>query len=70
MRTNLFNIVLSAIFLTIGISKSYSQEIGNKTLTIPASKQADSTHISIPSLLTEKDSTKADTVKKEVGYRK
>ena len=65
MRTNLFNIVLSAIFLTIGISKSYSQEIGNKTLTIPANKQADSTHISIPSLLTEKDSTKTDTVKKK-----
>lgn len=65
MRTNLFNIVLSAIFLTIGISKSYSQEIGNKTLTIPANKQADSTHISIPSLLTEKDSTKTDSVKKK-----
>ncbi|MCZ8197520.1 MAG: putative LPS assembly protein LptD [Flavobacterium sp.] len=65
LRTNLFNIVLSAIFLTIGISKSYSQEIGNKTLTIPANKQADSTHISIPSLLTEKDSTKTDSVKKK-----
>ncbi len=65
MRTNLFNIVLSAIFLTIGISKSYSQDIGNKTLSIPANKQADSTHISIPSLVGEKESTKTDTVKKK-----
>ncbi|WP_396212478.1 putative LPS assembly protein LptD [Flavobacterium sp.] len=65
MRTNLFNIVLSAIFLTIGISKSYSQDIGNKTIAIPPNKQVDSTSISLPNLLTEKDSIKTDSVKKK-----
>lgn len=57
MRTNLFNIVLSAIFLTIGIHKTYSQELGKKTIAIPATKKTDTTSIPIVTVLT-KDSIK------------
>jgi lipopolysaccharide assembly outer membrane protein LptD (OstA) len=57
LRTNLFNIVLSAIFLTIGIHKTYSQELGTKTIAIPATKKTDTTSIPIVTVLT-KDSVK------------
>lgn len=36
MNTNLFNIVLLSIFLTIGTCKIYSQDISKKTTPIPA----------------------------------
>ena len=42
LHTNLFNIVLLAIFLTVGSSKIYSQELKNKTTAIPASQTVDS----------------------------
>jgi lipopolysaccharide assembly outer membrane protein LptD (OstA) len=57
LRTNLFNIVLSAIFLTIGIHKTYSQELGAKKIAIPATKKVDTTSIPIVTVLT-KDSVK------------
>jgi lipopolysaccharide assembly outer membrane protein LptD (OstA) len=57
LRTNLFNIVLSAIFLTIGIHKTYSQEIGSKTTSFPIAKKNDTTSIQIVTVLT-KDSVK------------
>jgi lipopolysaccharide assembly outer membrane protein LptD (OstA) len=57
LRTNLFNIVLSAMFLTIGIHKTYSQELGKKSIAIPATKKADTTSIPIVTVLT-KDSIK------------
>ena len=42
LNTNLFNIVLLSIFLTIGSCKIYSQDISKKTTTIPAKKQKES----------------------------
>ena len=39
MNTNLFNIVLLSIFLTIGSSKLYSQDITNKKTVLPSKKQ-------------------------------
>ncbi len=67
LNTNLFNIVLLSIFLTIGSCKLYSQDISKKTTTISAKKQKDK-----PSLTTESkgDSilvakTETDTLKKD-----
>ncbi|WP_371266065.1 putative LPS assembly protein LptD [Flavobacterium sp.] len=42
MRTNLFHIVLSAFFLTIGIQKNYAQHLPTKTLQIKAENESDS----------------------------
>ncbi len=39
LRTNLFYIVLSSIFLTIGIEKTYSQELPKKPTSFPAKNQ-------------------------------
>ena len=39
MNTNLFNIVLLSIFLTIGSGKLYSQDITNKKTVLPSKKQ-------------------------------
>ncbi|NUY79978.1 LPS-assembly protein LptD [Flavobacterium sp. MAH-1] len=39
MRANLFHIVLSAILLTVGASKSYSQELRNNKTNIPPKNQ-------------------------------
>nr|WP_026705581.1 putative LPS assembly protein LptD [Flavobacterium soli] len=67
LRTNLFHIVLSAIFLTLGTSKIYSQELPKKNVVIPAEKQPDSTEIVVPKLeLVNEvigDSSIIDTVK-------
>ncbi|HRA71276.1 MAG TPA: putative LPS assembly protein LptD, partial [Flavobacterium sp.] len=43
LNTNLFNIVLLSIFLTIGTCKIYSQDISKKTKSIPANNQKVST---------------------------
>jgi lipopolysaccharide assembly outer membrane protein LptD (OstA) len=45
------------MFLTIGIHKTYSQELGKKSIAIPATKKADTTSIPIVTVLT-KDSIK------------
>ncbi|MCB0443009.1 MAG: LPS-assembly protein LptD, partial [Flavobacterium sp.] len=42
LRTNLFHIVLSAFFLTIGIQKNYAQDLQTKTLQIKAENESDS----------------------------
>ncbi len=63
MHTNLFHIVLSAFFLTIGISKSYSQELNTKSIAIPAKKQIDSTSIAIQDLTKIGDTIKTDSIK-------
>ncbi len=60
LRTNLFHIVLSAFFLTIGIQKNYSQELPNKSLQIEAEKAPDSLIIN-PEKFTEIN----DTIKKD-----
>ena len=62
LHTNLFNIVLSAIFLTIGSVKTYSQEPVQKTISVPAEKQADSTYVTInPAIIA--DTIKTDSIK-------
>ncbi len=60
MNTNLFNIVLLSIFLTIGTCKLYSQDITKKT-TILLAKNKKETTGSIDKK--EKDTIKKDTVK-------
>jgi lipopolysaccharide assembly outer membrane protein LptD (OstA) len=42
LHTNLFNIVLLSIFLTLGSGKLYSQDITKKNTVIPTKKQTDS----------------------------
>ncbi len=65
MQTNLFNIVLSAIFLTICAAKVHAQEPVLKTVPAAAEKQPDSTKlqtIDVPGLaaaLKPQDTTKA-----------
>ena len=63
MHTNLFNIVLLAIFLTIGSSKIYSQELKTKSATIPASKSVDSITVTtiVPEIIV--DTIKKDTIR-------
>ena len=39
LHTNLFNIVLLSIFLSLGCSNLYSQDIKKKQTTIPSKKQ-------------------------------
>ena len=70
MNTNLFNIVLLSIFLTIGSCKIYSQDITNKTTAIPLKKKKDKTVTAtesnknpIPALKKESDTVKKDSIK-------
>ena len=63
LHTNLFHIVLSAIFLTIGITKSYSQEVGNKSTSFPPKTTKDSTSISIDDISKIGDTIKTDSIK-------
>ena len=49
LRTNLFHIVFLAIFLTLGTSKIYSQELPKKNVAIPSEKQTDTTKTITPS---------------------
>ena len=62
MQTNLFNIVLSVIFLTIGTVKTYGQEPIPKTISVPAEQQLDSLVIPTDSLSIS-DSATSDTLK-------
>ena len=73
MNTNLFNIVLLSIFLTMGTCKLYSQDITKKMTAIPANKQKKTTgfiiensNISIPIVKKETDTIKKDTIKPQV----
>lgn len=73
MNTNLFNIVLLSIFLTIGSCKLYSQDIPKKTTTIPSKNQKDAPKLttdtivkSIPIVKTETDTLKKDSIKTKV----
>lgn len=62
LRTNLFHIVLSAIFLTTGITNTYGQELKNRSVRIPADTKTDSVTIPLEKSVTEIDTTKKDTV--------
>jgi lipopolysaccharide assembly outer membrane protein LptD (OstA) len=64
LRTNLFHIVLSAIFLTIGIQKNYGQDLPNKSLRIEAQNTSESIVINKENLFTEIDTTKKDSTPK------
>ncbi|WP_428979006.1 putative LPS assembly protein LptD [Flavobacterium galactosidilyticum] len=69
MYTNLFNIVLISVFLSLGSSKLYSQDITKKNTSLPVNKQIDSSkktsnQIKTPILAVTKqnDSIKKDSV--------
>lgn len=67
LRTNLFHIVLSAIFLTLGTAETYSQEGKNKSTSIAAEKQPntkkDSVSVSLSDITKSTDTTAQDTIK-------
>ena len=67
LNTNLFNIVLLSIFLTIGSCKIYSQDISKKTKSIPANNQKDNTISSAESKNKSTTLVKSisDTIKKD-----
>lgn len=67
LRTNLFNIVLLSIFLTIGTTKLYSQDITKKTTAIPTKKQIDTkiTGVNPAPKTAEISKKELDTVKKD-----
>ncbi len=69
LYTNLFNIVLISVFLSLGSSKLYSQDITKKNTSLPVNKQIDSSkktsnQIKTPILAVTKqnDSIKKDSV--------
>ena len=62
LQTNLFNIVLSAIFLTIGSAKTYSQELPKLPSKITSEKTSDSIVIT-PDLVKIADTVKTDSIK-------
>ncbi len=65
LNTNLFNIVLLSIFLTIGSCKIYSQDISKKTTVISPKKQKESPG-SIPENTNKSAAKKEnDTIKKD-----
>jgi lipopolysaccharide assembly outer membrane protein LptD (OstA) len=73
LNTNLFNIVLLSIFLTIGNCKLYSQDIAKKTTILPSKKQKDTPKLTtdtipkpIPIVKTETDTIKKDSIKPKV----
>jgi lipopolysaccharide assembly outer membrane protein LptD (OstA) len=63
LHTNLFNIVLLAFFLTIGSSKSYSQDFPQKTTEISTKTDPKSLNINVKDLVKVSDTIKKDSVK-------
>ena len=63
LHTNLFNIVLLAIFLTLGNAKSYSQDLPSKNNPFPANNQTDTTKVDVDGLIKVTDSIKKDSIK-------
>ena len=75
LYTNLFNIVLLSIFLSLGSGKLYSQDIAKKNKAIPAKKQTDSKIFNAKKDSTliavakkETDSIKKDTIKPQKTF--
>lgn len=73
LNTNLFNIVLLSIFLTVGTCKLYSQDISKKTTALPAKNQKDNSGLttknsvnSIPIVKSETDTIKKDSIQPKV----
>ncbi len=63
MHTNLFNIVLSAIFLTIVSAKTYGQEPVIKPISVPASQSSDSLTVNVEIAEKIADTILSDTIK-------
>ena len=75
LHTNLFNIVLLSIFLTIGSCKLYSQDITKNQTAIPSKNQTNSTVInvdtsekSISNIKKETDTIKKDSIKPKKAF--
>ena len=68
LHTNLFNIVLLSIFLTIGSCKLYSQDITKNQTAIPSKNQTNSTVISVDTSrksIVYINNKESDTIKKD-----
>ncbi|QYJ69512.1 LPS-assembly protein LptD [Flavobacterium litorale] len=65
MRTNLFHIVLSAIFLTMAASEITAQEIPGKSIAVPAEKEDDTPEEAIPEIVTELEALPTETAEQE-----
>ncbi|MBF0695636.1 MAG: LPS-assembly protein LptD [Flavobacterium sp.] len=63
LHTNLFNIVLSAIFLTIVSAKTYGQEPVIKPISVPASQSSDSLTVNVEIAEKIADTILSDTIK-------
>jgi lipopolysaccharide assembly outer membrane protein LptD (OstA) len=63
LRTNLFHIVLLAIFLTTGSSKIYCQDLKNKNANFPSKNKTDSTVVNIKNFAKPKDTVAKDSTK-------
>ena len=63
LHTNLFNIVFLAIFLTLGNTKLYSQDLPKKNDGFAVKSKVDSTQISMEGLVKVTDSIKKDSIK-------
>ena len=75
LHTNLFNIVLLSIFLTIGSCKLYSQDITKNQTAIPSKNQINSTknsidtsEKSISNIKKESDTIKKDSIKPKKAF--
>ncbi|TDE02752.1 putative LPS assembly protein LptD [Flavobacterium sandaracinum] len=75
LHTNLFNIVLLSIFLSLGSGKLYSQDITKKKTVIPAKKQADSVKPTVDTTKTpilavriQRDTVKGDSIKPKKAF--
>ncbi|WP_228778787.1 putative LPS assembly protein LptD [Flavobacterium sp. J49] len=68
MQRNLFNIVFLTIFLTLGITKTYSQDLPPKSNPIPAKNQADSTKVELTDLTKVIDSSQKDSLKPKKSF--
>ncbi len=63
MHTNLFNIVLLAFFLTIGSSKTYSQDFPKKTKEIAVKTEPKTINSTAKDLVKVSDTIKKDSIK-------
>lgn len=63
LYTNLFNIVLLAFFLTIGSTKSYSQDLPNKPIEIKAKEKIETPLSNVEDTKISTDTIKNDTLK-------
>ncbi|MBF6642377.1 LPS-assembly protein LptD [Flavobacterium sp. J49] len=68
LQRNLFNIVFLTIFLTLGITKTYSQDLPPKSNPIPAKNQADSTKVELTDLTKVIDSSQKDSLKPKKSF--